>query len=333
MTGSPDTPETQTTEAACAGLFATGLGVVTGLVALAARNKLADPSSLPGWFTDSDPEDLRLLMLLTGGMAAFCALLLAGAISALLRGGVAARQPAGRRAPSIPVSPAFLVDGRIGPFNYIDPEQAGTVAGSCLGLTLALGAIGLMTQRWWPLPTWVYVIGGLLLGIGLVHTAWAARSWLAARRLRLRLLDVPDRIRLGEPFEVTGHLQARADVIVDRLRLVLACVEEWTTTTTTGIKGNRSRSTQTHRHVLGHHVQDLETNLELEGGQRKRFRARVKPPLHGWGLARPERRSCWILGVVVDIPNWPDYELAREVEVDREPEADPKPVSLSVPQA
>lgn len=306
-------------QVACIGLFALGLGPCAGFAALAARRKLLDPTSAPGWFPEAGPEELRLIVLLCGGMGAFCALLLLGALRAWgePNGGARAAIRVGRRRPSIAVSPSFLLRGAVGPFDWVDPEEAATATGGCLALLAGLATVLLATWWWWPLPDWSYFAAGLMGAVGLAWVGWAGRSYLAGRRLRLRLLEAPRRIELGSTFELTGQLLARSAVTVDRLRVVVARVEEWTTRSVVRSGGGgRTSERTTHREVLGQHVQDLETQLRLEPGQAKRFRTRVKAPREGWREPRPEARSCWLLGVVAEIPGWPDYELIHELEVE-----------------
>ena len=298
------------------------LALCAWFFAFAAATKLSQPSAFPGFFPRSDAEDLRAIVAFTGVMAAFATLVALLFAVALARGDEEAPEAAPAPgdnptdpdvAPSVPVPPSALLAGKTSTsFTYVPPAQAGTCALGCGGATTALLLAGLASWAWWPLPTWTYVVGAAGGLVGALQTGWAVRAWLAARLLTARFTRFPVRpIRPGQTVTAECELHGHATTRIHRVTAVLACVEQWKTSSENA-RGHTT--TTTHQRIV--HRQRLRLDgLTLRQGERRRYPLRFELPADAPSSRPGHHPICWIVGLVVDVPNWPDYELARELEV------------------
>ena len=58
----------------------------------------------------------------------------------------------------------------------------------------------------------------------------------------------------------------------------------------------------------------LERNLRLQAGEKRKLEGRIDIPDSALPtLSHKPHIICWIVGLIAELPGWPDAEVAREI--------------------
>lgn len=289
MTGRPDVPQV----GCAAALFVAGAAL--GGAALYFSTRLGDPAAIAAFGTTQDtPEErarlIRTLILFSGlGGAIF----VAAGVGRLLGGG------AKPRSITLQVSPTLMPSiGRVWPVPYYDPAYALANAPGCAAMTAVnLGVLALLMTVWT-----IHPVGLALYGIGMVLGLWAmlglARTYLAARRVRIEVASATNEARRGGAVSIAFRVDGRAHMKADAIRA--------------GLAGFRADREARRIRTLKLTWVDLAADVDLAPGKSTEFRAEFRIP----DDATPtSEQVCWMLVAAVSLPGWPDLEVVEEVKV------------------
>lgn len=184
------------------------------------------------------------------------------------------------------------------------PASARRTALAWSAFAVAYHVLGLSVLLLRDLP-WFFaaafaLAGSMLLGAAIPRV----RYYLADRKVDLEILDWTREARLGEEIRLRCRVTARSPLRLRSVRLTLACFEH------TLARGRfRSR-------CLDMIDVPLTAPERLEKGEAREIEGVLSLPPEGPRSSRGlPTRVTWTLGVVVDLPRWPDLEDLREVRV------------------
>jgi hypothetical protein len=215
--------------------------------------------------------------------------------------------------PSVPVAPTFALKASRGSAWGLSPLPhfllpVATARRSAVGWTVGTGLFVLATAGsavWYPLPILAYLFLGALCLLGVAVCVPLLRTWLALRKVDLKDVQWTLQAGPGQPVRIEADVVARQAISVRAVRMLLVGIRQ--------SGGERSRTKRDY--FYGAEARVL-APVRLAAGEERRVSGTLTLPADA---ARSDPsgsvKVCWIAGLVVDLPGWPDLEIGREVRV------------------
>lgn len=234
--------------------------------------------------------------------------------------------PAGNEIHEVPragVNPSFAVLAAAGssmkllaiPRHYVPRQFAGRFGPGCVLAAGAWTGLHASLTIWFGVPWFAQFFLGMLSLVALAAAIPMSRTWLALQRVDLHVDEFTSPVRPNEVLRVRARVRARTRVRISGASLLLACVR---------IVNDRvpgSPSNWVRQYPYGHEEVVAGEATLAPGDEISLVGTFVLPassPTSSPPSGTAEADStCWILGVLVRIPGWPDLEISREITVSR----------------
>jgi hypothetical protein len=215
--------------------------------------------------------------------------------------------------PSLPIAPTFALKASRGSAWGYSPLPhfllpVATARRSALRWTAGTGILILGTAAsavWYPLPFLASLFLGAFCLVGVAICVPLLRTWLALRKVELNDVTWTLQAGPGQPVRIEADVVAVQPIFVRAVRMILVGISQE--------RGGRSRVKRDY--FYGAEMRIL-APVRLGTGEARRVSGElVLPPDAARSDPSGSVKVCWIAGLVVDLPGWPDLEIGREVRV------------------